>query len=121
MENLKVTLKRFFSNKNTVTIICGILAILVLYIGYNIRIKSLTDPIAIPYALNTIDPGTQITSSDVGVVNVPKSMIKGSVITSASAVIGKYAQRDSVIPQGSLFYSRSVVDKDSLPGVEAYD
>ena len=41
MENLKVTLKRFLSNKNTVTIICGVLAILVLYIAYNARIKSL--------------------------------------------------------------------------------
>lgn len=121
MENLKVTLKRFFTNKNTVTIMCGILAILVLYIAYNARIKSLTDPIAVPYALNTIDPGTQITSADVGVVNVPKSMIRGSVLTSASAVIGKYAQRDTIIPQGSLFYTRAVVDRASLPGVDAYD
>ena len=121
MENLKVTLKRFFSNKNTVSIICGVLAILVLYIGYNIRIKSLTDPISVPYALNTINPGEQITSGDVGTTNVPKSMIKGSVITTASSVIGKYANADSVIPQGSLFYSRSVVSKESLPGVQAYD
>ena len=116
-----MTLKRFFSNKNTVTIMCGILAILVLYVAYNARIKSLTDPIAIPYAINTINPGTQITSADVGVVNVPKSMIRGSVLTSASAVIGKYVQKDSIIPQGSLFYTRCVVDKASLPGVDAYD
>lgn len=121
MENLKVTIKRFISNKNTVTIFCGILAILVLYVAYNLRIKSLTDPIAVPYALNTINPGTQITSADVGVVNVPKSMIKGSVFTTASSVIGKYVQKDSIIPQGSLFYTRIVVERDSLPGVEAYD
>lgn len=121
MENLKVTLKRFFTNKNTVTIMCGVLAILVLYFFYNARIKSLTDPIAVPYAINTIDPGTQITSADVGVVNVPKSMIRGSIYTSASNVIGKYVQKDSIVPQGSLFYTRCVVDKSSLPGVDSYD
>lgn len=121
MENLKVTLKRFFTNKNTVTIMCGLLAILILYAFYNARIKKLTAPIAVPYAINTIDPGTQITSADVGVVNVPKAMIKGSVYIKAEDVFGKYAQMDTIIPQGSLFYKRAVVDKASLPGVDAYD
>lgn len=121
MENLKVTLKRFFSNKNTVTILCGVLAILVLYFAYNTRIKRLTDPIALPYAINTLSPGVQITSADVGIVNVPKSMVKGSVLTAASNVIGKYVQKDSIIPKGSLFYTRCVVEKGSLPGVDSYD
>lgn len=121
MENLKVTLKRIISNKNTVTIICGVLAIIVLYTAYNMRIKSLTDPVIVPYAINTLSPGQLINSKDVGTISVPKSMIRGNIYGNASQVIGKYVQADSVVPAGSLFYTRSVVDASSLPGVEAYD
>ena len=53
MESIIVGIKRFFMNKNTVTII-GIIACLgILYWAYNYRIKKTTDPISIPYAIQT--------------------------------------------------------------------
>lgn len=107
-------LKKFLSNKNTVTVVGVVLAVLVLYIGYNMRVKSAINPVAVPYAKQTINPGTQITEDLIGVMEVPPSMLKGSVITNKGNVIDKYSNDDSIIPEGSLFYSRSVVEKEQL-------
>ena len=116
--NVGMSIKKFITNKNTVTIICVIAIVLILYIFYNWRIKQMTDPIIVPYAIETLKPGTQITSDKVGRLSVPKSALKGTIIIDASRVLNKYVNADSIIPEGSLFYSRSVVEKSQLPGVE---
>lgn len=121
MNNVGMSLKKFLSNKNTVTIVGMAVVVLVLYVGYTMRIKSMTDPTPIPYALETLKPGTKITSSQVGTVNVPRAALKGSIITDSSKVIGKYVYNDSIIPEGSMFYSRSVVEKEQLAGVDALE
>ena len=115
MNNLTVGLKKFLSNKNTVTVLGIILAFVVLYIGYNWRVNQATNPINVPYALQDINPGTQITEDMVGEAQVPPAMIKGEIYRSKESVIDKYSNADSVIPAGSLFYTRSVVEKDQLP------
>ena len=48
MNKILISFKRFFSNKNTVTIFCVIGAVLVLWFGYNYRIKQETNPISVP-------------------------------------------------------------------------
>ena len=115
MNNMTVGLKKFLANKNTVTILGVILAIVVLYVGYNWRVEQATNPITVPYALEDINPSTQITEDMVGEAQVPPSMIKGDIYRSKESVIDKYANADSIIPKGSLFYTRSVVEKDQLP------
>ena len=109
------SLKKFLQNKNTVTVVGVVLAIVVLYVAYNMRVKSAINPVTVPYALEQISPGTQITSDMVGTREVPPSMLSGDVITSQSAVIDKYSNADTVIPKGSLFYERTVVEKEQLP------
>lgn len=118
MNNVSMSFKKFLSNKNTVTILGVLAGLLVIFIGYNMRIKQLTDPYPIPYALDTLYPGTKITSDQVGTMNIPKAALKGTYIYDANKVVGKYVNDDSIIPKGSLFYSRSVVEKDQLQGVE---
>lgn len=115
MNNITVGLKKFLSNKNTVTIIGVIAAIIVLYVGYNWRVDQATNPITIPYAIQDINPSTQITEDMVGETQVPPAMIKGEVIRSKESVIDKYSNADVLIPKGSLFYQRAVVEKDQLP------
>ncbi len=110
-----VGLKKFLSNKNTVTIICVILGIAVLYFGYEKRINDQIQPKIVPYAKARIEPGSLITKDMVGTIEVPPAMLQGDPYTDTNAVVGKYAQADSIIPEGSLFYSRSVVEKDELP------
>ena len=108
-------LKKFLQNKNTVTVLGVIAAIAILYVAYNMRVKAAINPVNVPYAKVQIDPGTQITADMVGTRAVPPSMLEGNVITSSNSVIDKYSSADTVIPQGSLFYERTVVEKEQLP------
>lgn len=114
MSNIFVAIKKFFTNKNTVTVVGVLVAILVLYVSYNMRLKAAINPITVPYAVKTINPGVKITEDMVGTMQVPPAMLKGDVKRNMSEIVGKYASSDSIIPVGSLFYGRSVVEKEQL-------
>ncbi len=115
MSNLIISIKKFFTNKNTVTVVGVIAAIVILYIGYNMRINQAITPVTVPYALEDINGGQQITEDMVGTMEIPKSMVNDNIITNQADVIDMYAYSDSVIPEGSLFYTRSVVSREQLP------
>ncbi len=115
MGSLSTSFKKFLQNKNTVTVVGVVLVIVVLYVAYTMRIKSSINPITVPYALEQINAGTQISESQIGTREVPPSMLEGEVITNVSEIIDKYAAADTVIPEGSLFYKSAVVEKEQLP------
>ncbi len=119
--NFSMTIKKFLTNKNTVTIVGVLLAVVVLYVGYNYRIKSAINPITVPYAKQTIEPKTKITSDMIGSIEVPPAMIKGGAITDVSKIVGKYASADTIIPQGSLFYSVAVKSASEMPDSIIYN
>ena len=116
MNNLVVGIKKFFTNKNTVTVVGVLLAIIILYVGYNMRINQAITPVTVPYALEDINPRTQITEDMIGTMEIPQSMVNNNIITNNADVIDMYASGDSIIPEGSLFYKRTVVSADQLPG-----
>ena len=115
MGNLSTSFKKFMQNKNTVTVVGVVAAIFVLYIAYTMRINRAINPVVVPYASTQISAGTQITEAMVDTREVPPSMLKGEVIRNKSEVIDKYSAADVVIPEGSLFYKRAVVEKEQLP------
>lgn len=115
MVNLSTGIKKFLQNKNTVTVIGVILAIVVLYFAYTMRINNAINPISVPYALEQIGSATQITEGMISTREVPPSMLSGEVITNMGEIVDKYVAADTVIPKGSLFYKRSVVEKEQLP------
>ena len=115
MNNLVVGIKKFFTNKNTVTVVGVILAIVILYVGYNMRINQAITPVTVPYATQTIKARTQITEDMISTMEIPKSMVTDLIITNSADVIDMYTNGDSVIPEGSLFYKTSVVSRDQLP------
>ena len=115
MGNLTTGIRKFLQNKNTVTVVGVVLAIFVLYFAYTMRIKSSINPINVPYAVEQIPAGTQITEDMIGTRQVPPSMLEGDVITNMGEVVDKYSAADVVIPEGSLFYKRAVVEKEQLP------
>lgn len=121
MKNFQMTLKKILSNKNTVTVLGVLLAIVILYVGYNYRIKSQINPITVPYATRTIPERTRITSDMIGSIDVPPSMLKGNPYTNSRDIIGKYVNVSSTIPQGSLFYASSVVTQSQLPDSVIYE
>ena len=115
MGNLGGGLAKFLQNKNTVTVIGVVAAILVLFIGYNMRLNSKTSPIAVPYAKDDIKGGIQITSDMVGVKEVPAAAISDGVLVNQGDIIDKYTRPDSIIPAGSFFYKKIVVEEEQLP------
>lgn len=116
MNNFVIGLKRFFTNKNVITILCVIVILVVLYFGYSSSIKSKTQPVSIPVASKKINPQTKITSEDIIYKQVASSMVDTSVIRMSNAIIGKYTNINVTIPQGSPFYSDWLVSGAELPG-----
>lgn len=115
MNNLKASMKKFLGNKNTVTILGVILCLVILYIGYNYRINSKVELVQVPYAKETIQPRTYITQSMIGTMNVPKSFLVGKYYTRTENIVGKYSNYNTIIAEGSLFYTDLVVSKEDLP------
>ncbi|MBQ8193249.1 MAG: SAF domain-containing protein [Bacilli bacterium] len=115
MNNLKASIKKFLGNKNTVTILGVIICLVILYIGYNYRINSQVELVQVPYAKETIQPRTYITEDMIGFMNVPKSFLVGNYYTNKSSIVGKYSNYNTVIAEGSIFYTDLVVSKDDLP------
>jgi len=115
MGNFVFKLKKFLQNKNTVTIIGVILIVGIIYFGYNWRIKQATTPIKVPFANTTIQPRTQITEDMIGYLNVLPSMINSNTITDVKYIVGKWSNYNTMISEGSLFYSDAVVTAAELP------
>ncbi len=51
----------------------------------------------------------------IGYAEIPPAMITGNVLRSASLIIGKYANYNTLIPQGSLFYTNATISAADLP------
>ena len=108
-------LKQILSNKNTVTFIGIILIALVLYGFYKWNLNKLTSPIRVPYANQTINPRTKITSDMISYLEIPSTSIKGNVITNSNDLINKYTNVNASVPAGSLFYQSQIVKQEELP------
>lgn len=117
MGNVLTTVKRFLANKNTVTIIGVLLILLVLYIGYNYRVKQATTPVTVPYAKEEISSRTLITSEMIGYMEVSSSVVKSSsnLITSASELIDHYVSFGTTIPANSMFYKSQIISSNEMP------
>ena len=94
MGNTTNGLKKFLQNKNTVTVIGVVLAVLVLYVGYNMRVKSAVNPITVPYAKETIKGGTQITQDKVGTYSDKR--ILGKLVENVKVLAVKDASGQAV-------------------------
>ena len=120
---MNASLKKFLGNKNTVTILGVLLCIVILIVGYNRTINSkiqLTNNI--PYALQDIQPKTLITSDMIGTMSVPEAFVKvGEYYKSASDIVGKYSNYNTMIAKGSLFYKGLVTQEKYLPDSYMYN
>jgi len=123
MNNLSASLKKFMGNKNTVTIIGIALCIVILIIGYNRTINSQIEPVQVPYATTTIQPKTLITSDMVGVMSVPKTFAQGigDYYKNREQIVGKYSNYNTVISEGSLFYTQLLTEEKYLPDSYMYN
>lgn len=116
MGNIVATIKRFLSNKNTVTIIGVLLGIIVLYVGYNYRVKSAVSIVSVPRAKKNIDATTQITSDMLTTTEVLSSMVAGknnTIIRSTASLVNNQEPYcvaiGTSIPAGGFFHTNQVV------------
>ncbi len=123
MGNIMISIKRFLGNKNTVTILGVIIGIVVLYFGYNIRVKQAVEPQQIPYAKVEIASNTLITDSMLGMIKVSKSFVDQTpnLVTSKAQLIGKYVSYDTTIAEGGLFYKTEVMTEEQKPNYITVD
>ena len=115
MNNLGNSLKKFVSNRNTVTILGVVLCIVILYFGYNYRINQKITLTRVPYANKTIQPRTKITTDMVSYMSVPASFLVGSYYKDSDSIVGKYSQYNTIIAEGSLFYTDLLTEESKLP------
>lgn len=116
MNNFVVGLKRFFTNKNVVTIVLVLVILVILYWGYASSINKKTQPISLPVAAHTINEVTEITDEDITYKQVPKSMLGDNVVRIYNNIKGKYTTVGVTIPEGSPFYSEWLADAEDVPG-----
>ena len=117
MQEFITKMKGLLANKNTVTIIGVIAGVLVLYLGYNWRVKQAVEPITIPYAMVEISSRTQITNEMIGYMKVPNSMLKKSpnILQNAGQILNQFVAYGVTIPANSFFYTDTVMSQDKMP------
>lgn len=121
--------KRFFTNKNTVTIFGVLVAAGVLIFGYNARVNSQIEQVTVLVAKQDIQPKTKITDSMVEQVSIAKALYNKmigeygegvSVLRNVSELNsftnGAYSNVNSLIPKGTaLIRNTNVVDESKIP------
>ena len=130
MNNFVASLKKFITNKNTVTILGTLVGIAILYFGYNWRINQQVEQISVVVAKQNIQPRTRITTDMVETINIAKvmydkmmssntagaSVIRSTAELNSAFENGAYANVNSLIPQGSvLIRNVNVVDRSRIP------
>lgn len=116
MNNLIISIRKFLKNKNTVTVIGVVIIVAILYFGYNAQIKNETSPVQVCVTTKTIQPREMIGSDNTTLVYVPNSVVRdSSVYRNCASIYGMHANYNTMIPNGSLIYSGTVVPFEELP------
>lgn len=117
MNSFTVRLKRYLGNKNTVTILCVVVGLIVLFVGYNWRVRQAIDPVTVPYAKKELAARHVITADDIDMMEVNSTALKKAtnVIRNRNDIIGKEVTYGNVVREGSLFYNEDLTDPELSP------
>lgn len=117
MGNLLVPIKKFLSNKNTITILGVLIGVVVLYVGYNWRVTKSIQPVRIPYANVTMIAGTKIVAENISYASVPKDMISNmdNLLTNANSIIGQLVAYDGKIAKNGFFFDEQLISEEDMP------
>ena len=116
MGNFGIALKKFITNKNTITVLGIIFILILLYIGYDRTIKKSVDPINVPVAKQRLTSEHLMTYDDIDYKKVSRVVVGDNVLTNAGAIVGKYTNINVTIPEGSMFYSEWLINEEDVPG-----
>ena len=113
VSKIKTGIKRFFSNPNTLTFFLVIALIIVIYFVYSYMIGRAVAPVTVPYAVKDIKPLTEITSEDIGTVELSGNFVtaNGSNLLQAQRnILHRYVAGGYSIPRNSFFYADAIAD-----------
>jgi len=118
MGNLVNSLKKFLSNKNTVTILGVIAGVIVLYVGYNYRVNSSIQTISVYYVKKAVPSNTQLTEDMIGRTTVNRSLTKiyKGLVTNLSQIKDKsgafyFVNYDHSLTEGALLSTSDLIPK----------
>ncbi len=117
MGNLFAPLKKFASNKHTVTVIGVLLGVVVIFLGYQWRVNQAISPVNIYFAKRTIPQGDTITADDIGVTQISSTILKNmkNVVQNQDQIEGMMVSFDSKIPLNSYFFQESLIAPEEMP------
>lgn len=118
MGGLTGTIKKFFTNKTTVTLVGIVLGLCVLVGFYSYRVNKSVNPQKIPVAKRDLKATEQITEKDIEYVKINKKFLKKATVYTASdinSLVNHYVATGTSIPKGGMFYKSQVVEKKELP------
>ena len=115
MNSFLNNLKRFITNKNTITIIGVVVIVGLLYAVYSYQIGTQVNPKSVAVAKVDIQPRTLITEDMIEYIQVPAKGITSGVILNKNFIVGKYTNYNTMIPKGSMFFGSVLVDFEDLP------
>ena len=113
-ENIKVNIKRFFSNPNTLTFLLVIALIVAVYFVYSYLVNRAVQPATLPYALQKIGAKKEITNEMVGTVKICGTFITQTgrgLVQNSRSLYGKYVAEGYQIPEKGFFYTEQLVDE----------
>ena len=107
-------MKKFLTNKNTVTFLAAIAVVVTLYIGYNYRINQAVTLVPVPVAKHPLASGKVITDDDIRYVKVSQKTVNDdlkAVVRDKSQIIGQKVAYGSPIPANSFFFSSALIEQ----------
>lgn len=108
-------MKKILQNKSLVTIVAMIICLVILFFGYRYRVKTAINAVRVPVARRTINAREGITEDVIEHVDIARSMLNDGVITNEKDLLEHYVNYNTIIPEGSLFYKKQVVEWKSMP------
>lgn len=116
VENVKVNIKRFLSNPNTMTFLLVIVLIVVVYFIYNSLVNRAVSPVTLPYTTKLLSEETEITGDVVSTVKLSGTFVTSSgegLIQNRGQILGKYVAQGYQIPQNSFFYKSAITNEEN--------
>ena len=113
-ERIKVGIKKFFSNPNTVTFILVLVLIVIVYFVYNTMVNKAIAPVSVPYCTQQIKAMKEISEDSVSFIEISGNFItaNGSGLVQAKRnVVGKFVKPGYQISENSFFYTDALADE----------
>lgn len=111
----------FLKNKNTVTILGGILCVVLLYVFYTIRINQELEMVDVYVVIDTVQPRTKITSDMVRVSQIPAKLLTSNMCTSFDEIDGRYTNYNTIIAKNSYIYKELLIKEEDMPDAMLYN